>query len=107
MTRQLEEDENYLVSTSVDEFAVADEDALDSVDEDLDDDELEQNVNAQAVNEVKQYLVEAIKEQDSIDQIDLTEGAKMTPTQQIAVHKLVKQHLINIQTIIINKVKEN
>lgn len=107
MTRQLEEDENYLVSTAVDEFAVADEDALDSVDEDLDDDELEQNVNAQAVNEVKQYLVEAIKEQDSVDQIDLTEGAKMTPTQQIAVHKLVKQHLINIQTIIINKVKEN
>ena len=107
MTRQLEEDENYLVSTSVDEFAVSDEDALDSVDEELDDDELEQNVNAQAVNEVKQYLVEAIKEQDSIDQIDLTEGAKMTPTQQIAVHKLVKQHLINIQTIIINKVKEN
>lgn len=107
MTRQLEEDENYLVSTAVDEFAVADEDALDSVDEELDDDELEQNVNAQAVNEVKQYLVEAIREQDSIDQIDLTEGAKMTPTQQIAVHKLVKQHLINIQTIIINKVKEN
>lgn len=107
MSRQLEEDENYLVSTAVDEFAVADEDALDSVDEDLDDDELEQNVNAQAVNEVKQYLVEAIKEQDSVDQIDLTEGAKMTPTQQIAVHKLVKQHLINIQTIIINKVKEN
>lgn len=107
MTRQLEEDENYLVSTAVDEFAVADEDALDSVDDELDDDELEQNVNAQAVNEVKQYLVEAIKEQDSVDQIDLTEGAKMTPTQQIAVHKLVKQHLINIQTIIINKVKEN
>lgn len=101
------EDEDYLVSTAVDEFAVADEDALDSVDDELDDDELEQNVNAQAVNEVKQYLVEAIKEQDSIDQIDLTEGAKMTPTQQIAVHKLVKQHLINIQTIIINKVKEN
>lgn len=107
MTRQLEEDENYLVSTSVDEFAVADEDALDSVDDELDDDELEQTVSALAMNDVKTYLSEAIKEQDSIDQIDLTEGAKMTPTQQIAVHKLVKQHLINIQTIIINKVKEN
>lgn len=107
MTRQLEEDENYLVSTAVDEFAVADEDALDSVDEDLDDDEIEQNVSALAINDVKTYLKEAIAEQDSIDQIDLTEGAKMTPTQQIAVHKLVKQHLINVQTIIINKVKEN
>jgi hypothetical protein len=106
MTRPIEEDENYLVSTSVDEFAVADEDALDSVDEDLDDDELEQSVSALAINDVKTYLKEAIAEQDSIDQIDLTEGAKMTPTQQIAVHKLVKQHLINVQTIIINKVKE-
>lgn len=106
MPRQLEEDENYLVSTAVDEFAVADEDALDSVDEDLDGDEIEQNVSALAINEVKTYLSEAIKEQDSIDQIDLTEGAKMTPTQQIAVHKLVKQHLINIQTIIVNTVRE-
>ncbi len=107
MTRQSEEDENYLVSTAVDEFAVADEYALDSIDEDLDDDEIEQNVSALAINDVKTYLKEAIAEQDSIDQIDLTEGAKMTPTQQIAVHKLVKQHLINVQTIIINKVKEN
>ena len=99
------EDENYLVSSAVDDFAIADEDALDNPDPD--EDELETLVTTQAVNEVKTYLSEAIKEQDSIDQIDLTEGAKMTPTQQIAVHKLVKQHLINIQTIIINKVKEN
>ena len=99
------EDENYLVSSAVDDFAIADEDALDNPDPD--EDEVETLVTTQAVNEVKTYLSEAIKEQDSIDQIDLTEGAKMTPTQQIAVHKLVKQHLINIQTIIINKVKEN
>lgn len=104
MTTQIE-DEDYLVSNAVDDFAVADEDALDNPDPD--DDEVETLVTTQAVNEVKQYLSEAIKEQDSIDQIDLTEGAKMTPTQQIAVHKLVKQHLINIQTIIVNKVKEN
>ena len=99
------EDEDYLVSSAVDDFAIADEDALDNPDPD--EDEVETLVTTQAVNEVKQYLSEAIKEQDSIDQIDLTEGAKMTPTQQIAVHKLVKQHLINIQTIIVNKVKEN
>lgn len=105
MTRQIE-DEDYLVSSAVDDFAIADEDALDNPDLD-EDDELETLVTTQAVNEVKTYLVEAIKEQDSIDQIDLTEGAKMTPTQQIAVHKLVKQHLINIQTIIVNKVKES
>ena len=99
------EDEDYLVSSAVDDFAIADEDALDNPDPD--EDEVETLVTTQAVNEVKQYLSEAIKEQDSIDQIDLTEGAKMTPTQQIAVHKLVKQHLINIQTIIVNKVKES
>lgn len=99
------EDEDYLVSTAVEDFAIADEDALDNPDPD--EDEVETLVTTQAVNEVKSYLSEAIKEQDSIDQIDLTEGAKMTPTQQIAVHKLVKQHLINIQTIIINKVKES
>ena len=99
------EDEDYLVSNAVDDFAIADEDALDNPDPD--EDEVETLVTTQAVNEVKQYLSEAIKEQDSIDQIDLTEGAKMTPTQQIAVHKLVKQHLINIQTIIVNKVKES
>lgn len=104
MPRQIE-DEDYLVSTAVDDFAIADEDALDNPDPD--EDELETLVTTQAVNEVKTYLSEAIKEQDSIDQIDLTEGAKMTPTQQIAVHKLVKQHLINIQTIIVNKVKES
>lgn len=104
MTTQIE-DEDYLVSSAVDDFAVADEDALDNPDPD--EDEVETLVTTQAVNEVKQYLSEAIKEQDSVDQIDLTEGAKMTPTQQIAVHKLVKQHLINIQTIIVNKVKEN
>lgn len=104
MTAQIE-DEDYLVSSAVDDFAVADEDALDNPDPD--EDEVETLVTTQAVNEVKQYLSEAIKEQDSIDQIDLTEGAKMTPTQQIAVHKLVKQHLINIQTIIVNKVKES
>lgn len=104
MTAQIE-DEDYLVSSAVDDFAVADEDALDNPDPD--EDEVETLVTTQAVNEVKQYLSEAIKEQDSVDQIDLTEGAKMTPTQQIAVHKLVKQHLINIQTIIVNKVKEN
>lgn len=99
------EDGDYLVSSAVDDFAIADEDALDNPDPD--EDEVETLVTTQAVNEVKTYLSEAIKEQDSIDQIDLTEGAKMTPTQQIAVHKLVKQHLINIQTIIVNKVREN
>ena len=99
------DDEDYLVSAAVDDFAIADEDALDNP-ENEDFDETEQVINSQTITEIKTYLKEAIVEQDSIDQIDLTEGAKMTPTQQIAVHKLVKQHLVNIQNIIISKAKE-
>ena len=105
MTHQPTDDEDYLVSTAVDDFAIADEDALDNP-ENEDFDETEQVINSQTITEIKTYLKEAIAEQDSIDQIDLTEGAKMTPTQQIAVHKLVKQHLVNIQNIIISKAKE-
>jgi hypothetical protein len=105
MTHQPTEDEDYVVSSAVDDFAIADEDALDNP-ENEDFDETEQVVNSQTITEIKTYLKEAIAEQDSIDQIDLTEGANMTPTQQIAVHKLVKQHLVNIQNIIISKAKE-
>lgn len=106
MTRQMEEDEDYHVSAVVDEFALADREAMDEAEEDTHHDP-ETLVTTQAINEVKKYLSEAIKEQDSIDQIDLTEHAKMTPTQQIAVHKLVKQHLINIQTMINQKLMES
>lgn len=62
--------------------------------------------NKSILKAVQKYLTEAIAEHDSVDQIDLTEQAKMTPTQQIAVHKLVKNHLINIKSDIDNKLKE-
>lgn len=107
MTHIPTEDDDFLVSSAVDDFAVADEDALDNPESDLMDDEVEQLVTTQAIDEVKTYLKEAIAEQDSVDQLDLTEGAKIPLRTQIAVHKLVKQHLINIQTIIVNKVKES
>lgn len=62
--------------------------------------------NKSVLKRIQTYLKEAIAEHDSVDQIDLTEQAKMTPTQQIAVHKLVKNHLINIKSDIDNKLKE-
>lgn len=62
--------------------------------------------NKSVLKQVQKYLTEAIAEHDSVDQIDLTEAAKMTPTQQIAVHKLVKNHLVNIKSDIDNKIKE-
>ena len=62
--------------------------------------------NKSVLLEIQKYLAEAIDEHNGLDLIDLTEQAKMTPTQQIAVHKLVINHLRNIKTTIDNKVKE-
>lgn len=62
--------------------------------------------NKTVLKEVQQYLTEAIAEHNTLDLIDLTEAAKMTPTQQIAVHKLVANHLSNIKSTIDNKIKE-
>lgn len=62
--------------------------------------------NKSVLKEVQRYLREAIAEHNTLDLIDLTEQAKMTPTQQIAVHKLVANHLQNIKSTIDNKIKE-
>lgn len=86
------------VPYNISDHAVADDD---SVDEDA-----EQLVNDETIKEIEKYLDEAIAEADSVDQIDLTESAKMSPTQQIAVHKLVKKQLQDIKQIILDKVKE-
>lgn len=56
--------------------------------------------------EVQKYLDEAIVEHNTLDVIDLTEAGKMTPTQQVAVHKLVVNHLRSVKTIVDNKIKE-
>lgn len=62
--------------------------------------------NKSILLEVETYLTEAIDEHNSLDLIDLTEQAKMTPTQQIAVNKYVINHLRNIKSTISNKIKE-
>lgn len=62
--------------------------------------------NKSVITELQVYLEEAITEHNSFDIIDLTEQAKMTPTQQIAVHKCVVQHLRNIKSTVDNKLKE-
>lgn len=56
--------------------------------------------------ETQKYLDEAIAEHNTLDVVDLMEQAHMSPTQQIAVHKLVVQHLRNIKAVIDDKVKE-
>lgn len=99
------EDEDYLVSGAVDEFAIADEDALDNPD--IDEEDTDQVINSQLFIEINKYLDEAITEHNSVDIIDLTQQAKMNPTQQIAVHKCVVQHLRAIKQMIKDKREES
>ncbi len=56
--------------------------------------------------EIQKYLGDAIKEHNSLDVIDLTESAKLTPGQQIAVAKQVVNHLRSVKTEVDNKIKE-
>jgi hypothetical protein len=81
----------------VDDFATPDEDSK-ITDPD--------QQNKSVLKDIQKYLVEAIAEHNTLDLIDLTEQAKMTPTQQIAVHKLVTNHLQNIKSTVDNKIKE-
>lgn len=85
---------------SVDPFAIADDDNIAP-------DEEDQTVETKLIQEIKKYLKEAEAEHNTFDIIDLTEQAKMTPTQQIAVHKSVVAHLRNIRNMINDKVKEH
>lgn len=55
---------------------------------------------------VQQYLDDAITEHNTFDVIDLNQPGKMNPTQQIAVHKLVVNHLRSVRSIVNNKLKE-
>lgn len=82
----------------ISDHAVADPETTSSEDQSL--------VNDETIQKIYKYLEEAVAEHNSLDLIDLTEAAKMTPTQQIAVHKLVTNHLQNIKEIINNKVEE-
>lgn len=94
MTHEPTEDVPY----EVDDFATPDVES--------DTDTPDQTVETVLIKELRQYLKEAEAEHNSFDVLDLTEQAKMTPTQQIAVHKLVVKHIRNIKQAINNKVKE-
>lgn len=86
--------------SQVDDFAYEDEDFSESNDEDT-------TVETKLIQDIRKYIKEAKNEHNSFDIIDLTEQAKMTPTQQIAMHKCVVQHLRNIEQMINDKIKEN
>lgn len=82
----------------ISDHAVADKETTSDEDQSL--------VNDETIAAILIYIDEAEAEHNSFDLIDLTEQAKMTPTQQIAVQKLVINHLRNIRDTINNKVKE-
>lgn len=71
-----------------------------------DDEQNDEQPNKSVLLDAQKYLEEAIEEHNTLDVIDLMETAKMTPTQQVAVHKFVIQHLRAIKNIIDDKVKE-
>ena len=103
MTHIPQEDDDLLMSDGlIDDFATED-DTSDTAG--LAEDE--QSVETKLIQELRKYLDEAELEHNSFDIIDLTEKAKMNPTQQIAVHKCVVQHLRNIRNTINTKVREN
>lgn len=85
------------VPYNVSEFATPDK-----TEEQADDDQ----PNKSVLLEVQKYLAEAIDEHNSLDTIDLTEAAKLTPGQQIAVNKLVVAHLRTVKSTVDNKIKE-
>ena len=97
-----QEDDDLLISSEVDDFAFEDEASNDAGIA-----EEEQTVETKLIQEIRKYLDEAESEHKGFDIIDLTEAAKMNPTQQIAVHKCVVQHLRNIRNMINTKVREN
>lgn len=106
------EDEPYLVSSVVDNFAVEDEAAMDELDDDDTSDlaETGELVNGSIIDEIEEYCKTAIAESNSFDVLQLPTNP--TPEQKLAVYdemfryKGLVHHLRNIQTIIQNKVKE-
>lgn len=60
--------------------------------------------NKSVLVEIQQYLTEQIAESSSIKVIDLTRSTKLSVEEQIAVYKLVTNHLENIKSMIDEKV---
>lgn len=102
------EDENYLVSGAVDEFAIDDQEALEDEPDELDGVQL---LSAQAISKVKEYCNTEIKKGNSFDVLEIPQNAtdeqKIAVFDEISIHKGVTMHLRNILNIINEIVKEN
>lgn len=102
------EDNEYLVSSTVDEFAVADEEALD--DDEVDELETDQVINASIIKEIQEYCATEVAKGNSFDVLNIPQNAtdeqRLAVFNEMAIHKGVVMHLRNIQTIITNKIKE-
>jgi len=98
----LTEDEDYLISGEVDDFAIED-DASDNAgvaDED-------QTAETKLIQEIRKYLKENIATHNSFDAIIPEAEGVMTTQQQVQMHKIVVIHLRQIEQVINTKVREN
>lgn len=99
------EDEDYLISGEVDDFAIEDDEGLSGIAGE------DQTAETKVIQEIRTYLKTAIAEHNTFDVIELQNNA--TPEQKIAafdmmaIHKGLIMHLRNVQAIINSKVREN
>lgn len=101
------EDEDYLISGEVDDFAFEDENSPTAgITEEED-----QTAETKVIQEIRKYLKENIAAHNSFDVLNIPQNAK--PEDKIAVfdemfnHKGVVHHLRQIENIINSKVREN
>lgn len=106
MTALPTEDDDYLISGEVDDFAIEDDTT-----DDAGVDEEEQTAETKVIQEIRKYLKENIAAHNSFDVLNIPQNAK--PEDKIAVfdemfnHKGVVHHLRQIEQIINSKVREN
>ena len=102
-----ETEDDYLISDTVDEFAVADKEALDDEPDEFD---TEQVVNVRTIQEILAYCDEEIAKSNSFDVLNIPQNAtdeqKIAVFNELAIHKGVVMHLRNIKAIITDKARE-
>lgn len=102
MTALPTEDEDYLISGEVDDFAIEDD-----INDDAGIAEEDQTTETKLIQDIRKYLADQIKTHNSFDAIEPQAEQIMTTQQQVQMHKSVVIHLRQIQNMINDKVREN
>lgn len=102
MTALPTEDEDYLISGEVDDFAIEDD-----ISDDAGIAEEDQTTETKLIQDIRKYLKDQIATHNSFDAIEPQAEQIMTTQQQVQMHKSVVIHLRQIQNMINDKVREN